>query len=247
MRFRVYIDEAGDQGLGATSSVHFLVAAVIVRESKIASALSELSALGTALARGTEHPIHFRNLSHSQKIKAAADAAMLPIDAISMAIMCKRHFLDPPYIGQTDPMYLFAVRLVLERTSWYLRDQGATEALVTFAHVRRFRVSKLHDYRRALETTPTEIHWTPFEGHPFQVSAPTEVRLLQVADIAASAAFKAIEPDSYGNTEPRYLDNLGPKLYRYRPSSAITNYGLRVYPTHQGQRGGSLFWLRSRY
>jgi hypothetical protein len=246
MRFWVYIDEAGDRGSGSRSSEHFLVAAVIVRESNLERTRQDLTDLASVLGRGPGHPIHFRNLNHSRRIKAAADLAMLPIDAIAMAILCKRHFLqvDTSYLSLPDPMYFFAVGLALERASWYLREQGATEARVNIAHIRRLDVIKLSDHRRTIESASPATHWRPFEGHPFEVGTPTGEQLLQVSDIAASSAFQAIEPDPYGNTERRYLDSFRPKLYRCGPRSVVTKRGLRVYPRQQAEENGYLSWLR---
>jgi hypothetical protein len=67
--------------------------------------------------------------------------------------------------------------------------------------------------------------------------------MLQVADICASALFKAVEPDQYGNTEPRYLTELRPIIYR-DPRGLVTSYGLKVFPDAEGEQGGSLFHLR---
>ena len=67
--------------------------------------------------------------------------------------------------------------------------------------------------------------------------------MLQLADICASALFKAVEPDQYGNPEPRYLTELRPIVYRH-PPGPVTSYGLKVFPVTESQQGGSLFHLR---
>jgi hypothetical protein len=249
--FRVYIDEAGDRGRHATSSDHFVVSAVIVRDSLDATARAELDALRTALGRHPGHVLHFRNLSHSQKIKACQDLAASSIECIANVVFCKRTLTATSLPGQraaiihqADPMYLYAVRLLLERVSWYVDEHGTGPAIVTFAHLTRFPVAKLHSYRAALAASDTEIRWNAFSNHPFRVSHPNTVDLLQVADTAASALFKAIEKDAYGNVEERYLRALAPKLYR-RGTAPITSYGLKVFPTAEANIGGSLNWFRS--
>jgi hypothetical protein len=50
-----------------------------------------------------------------------------------------------------------------------------------------------------------------------------------LADIAASATYQAFEPDQYGNTEPRYLQELTSRLWR-PPSRQLTSYGLKMHP-----------------
>jgi hypothetical protein len=102
----------------------------------------------------------------------------LSIAAVSSVIVCKQKIQQPmlgggmAYISQPDPRYLWAARLLLERVSWYVRDnRQQCSAIVTFAHITRFKTAKLHAYRVALEnaTPPTEIHWPSSDGHPFRL------------------------------------------------------------------------------
>jgi hypothetical protein len=248
--WRVYIDEGGDRGISPRSAAHFVVSATIVRDDHHAAARAELSALRAALGRHPDQVLHFQRFSHSQRLKAAQDLAASSVDAIANVVLCKRGFDQPDpagdlaYITNPDPMYLWAVRLVLERISWYVRDHGGGSAVVTFAHVRHFKAQKLHDYRRALEVADTKIHWAAFDGHPFKIGSPDRVELLQAADTAASAVFRAVEPDEFGNVERRYLEEIAPKLYR-RGSAPVTSYGLKIFPTSHCADGTPLAWMRS--
>ncbi len=123
-------------------------------------------------------------------------------------------------------------------------DNGGEGAIVTFAHLKGFKAQKLHDYRAALEATgEVDIRWHVFGRHPFRVDSPSAVELLQLADTSASALFRAVEPDAFGNTEPRYLEELRTKLYRREPGQ-VTSYGLKVFPVSVVQEGGSLAFLR---
>lgn len=258
MLHRVYIDEAGDRGKSAGSSRHFIVSAIVVRDELDAQARNELAALRQELGRGggslfglgRAQALHFRKLSHSHKIRAAQALNGSSIAVVSNAIVCKLRIQQPlptgdlAFISQPDPMYLYSLRLLLERVSWYIRDNGGGSSIVTFAHVKRFRPEKLHDYRDALTASGTEIHWPSFMGHKFQVADMRSIELLQFADMAASALLKAVEPDAFGNIEARYLLEMREKLYR-RAGGAITSYGLKVFPVSECNAGGSLHWLRS--
>jgi hypothetical protein len=246
---RVYIDEAGDRGIVFGSSRYFVVSAFIVEDAKETSARQELLALKQALGRKPTDTLHFRKLTHSQKVKACQDIANFSVQRLTSVVLSKKAISTPfpggglAYISQPDPMYLWAIRLLLERISWFIRDTGGGSSIVTFAHLKRFRASKLHDYREALLHSSTRIHWPSFEGHQFRLSTPNSIELLQLADIGASALFKAVEPDQYGNPEPRYLTELRPIIYRYPPAQ-VTSYGLKVFPVIEGKPGGSLFHLR---
>lgn len=194
MLYRVYVDEAGDRGIAPASSKHFVVSAVIVADRHDAAVRAEHASLAQALGRRPGHVLHFRKLTHSQKIKVVQDVAGSAIATITSVIIHKGPLAKPlpagnmAYISRPDPMYLWALRLLLERVSWYVAEHDGTDAIVTFAHVRHFKAAKLHDYRRALEATP-EVRFRAgvFDGHAFRVSDPTQTVLLQVADSAASA------------------------------------------------------------
>lgn len=247
--FRVYIDEAGDRGHHPASSMHFVVSAVVVPDTHDAVVRGQLTALRTALGRQPSHTLHFRKLTHSQKLKACQDIAASSIATITNVVMVKPRLAGTlpsggtAFIKQADPMYLYAVRLLLERISWYVDEHRDGPAIVTFAHLTRFPAVKLHNYRQALRSSPTEIRWNAFAGHQWRIDHPNTIDLLQLADATASALFKAVEPDQYGNREDRYLRALAPTLYR-RGAANVTSYGLKVFPTSECQVGGSLEFLR---
>jgi Protein of unknown function (DUF3800) len=248
--YRVYVDEAGDRGVSARSDRHFVVSAIIVPDSTDARLRSEVAELRASLGRHPGHVLHFVKFSHSQRLKAAQDVARFSFAAIANVVVHKDLIGQPlpagdtAYISRPDPMYLWALRLLLERISWFVDDNGAGQAIVTFAHLKGFPAAKLHDYRKALETSDgVGIRWRVFDGHPFRIDSPKAVELLQVADIAASALFRAIEPDTYGNTEPRYLEELKPKIYR-RHKANVTSYGLKAFPAEVSDPGGPLAFLR---
>jgi Protein of unknown function (DUF3800) len=247
--FRVYLDEAGDRGHHPASSKHFVVSAVIVRDQDEPHVRGELAALRAALGRQPGHEVHFRKLTHAQKIKACQDLGGSSVATITNVVFSKSRLAGQipttggvAYIKQADPMYLYAVRLLLERISWYVTEHGGGPAIVTFAHLRRFPAVKLHNYRQALICSPTQIRWSAFVGHQFRINTPNNIELLQLADSAASALFRAVEPDEYGNTEERYIRELAPKLYR-RGTAKVTSYGLKVFPASECQPGGSLAFL----
>jgi hypothetical protein len=247
--FRVYIDEAGDRGHHPASSKHFVVSAVILRDKDEPAARNELAVLRGTLGRHPGHVLHFRKLTHAQKVKTCQDVAGFSVAAITNVIFCKTKLAGQipggggvAYIKQADPMYLYAVRLLLERVSWYVDENGGGPAVVTFAHLTRFPAVKLHNYRHALEYSMTQIRWHVFHGHQFRINHPHTIELLQVADTAASALFRAIEPDEFGNTEDRYLRELAPTLYR-RGAANVTSYGLKVFPTSECQPAAPLHFL----
>jgi hypothetical protein len=249
--YRIYVDEAGDRGISAASSKHFVVSGVVVADEHDAAVRTERASLAQALGRQPGQVLHYRKLTHPQKVKAAQDIGRSAIATIVNVIIHKGPLGKPlpagkmAHISRPDPMYLWALRLLLERVSWYVAEHEGTETIVTFAHVRHFKAEKLHNYSNALEATPAvRIREGTFDGHPFRIGSPDKIALLQFADAAASALFRAIEPDEYGNIERRYLDELSPKIYR-RGTGSTTSYGIKVFPASECEPGASLDWLRT--
>ncbi len=190
MLYRVYVDEAGDRGISKSSGCHFVVSGVVVADPAEAELRDELRQLRADLGRRPEDVLHFVKFSHSQRLKAVQDIAASSLATVINLIVHK-DLIGQPFpsgsmarISRPDPMYLWALRLLLERISWFVDDAGdANEAIVTFAHLKGFKAQKLHDYRAALEGNgDTGVRWPVFAGHPFRVETPKSVELLQVAD-----------------------------------------------------------------
>lgn len=53
---------------------------------------------------------------------------------------------------------------------------------------------------------------------------------LQVADAVASALYRKLNVDDYGNTEPIYFEMLKPILYKHL-DKRLEGYGLKYYPS----------------
>jgi hypothetical protein len=250
MLYRAYVDEAGDLGFSPRSSRYFVASAVIVYDKKDGQLRSELAGLRSSLGRRPKHALHFVKFSHSKRLKAVQDVANSCLASIANVVIHK-DLIGQPYavreaagIAWPNPIYLWALRLLLGRISRCVDEEGGDEAVVTFSQLKGFRPRKLHDYRVALEASSgVDIRWSVFESHPFRIDGPNAVELLQLADITASALFRAIEPDRFGNPEPRYLHELRPKLYR-RAGANITSYGLKTFPTEVSNPDGPLAFLR---
>lgn len=250
MLYRVYVDEAGDRGVSPTSDRHFVVSAVIVPDAADRIVRSELAELRQSLCRHPAHVLHFVKFNHSERLKAVQDVANFSFATIANVVVRKDRIhrphrrTDSAHISRPDPMYLWALRLLLKRISWYIQDVGGDGAVVTFSHLKGFKSQKLHDYRLALESSAgIDIHWPVFDGHRFRIKGAKSIELLQIADITASALFKAVEPDVFGNTETRYLNELRPKLYR-RAGASITSFGLKTFPAETSNPGEPLAFLR---
>jgi hypothetical protein len=230
---QAFVDEAGQRARTTSSSDHFVLSAVLIKDADLAVVARQQAALRVSLNRRPGDPIHWRNVkSHSQRLHAARSLAAMPV-TISSVVVCKRHLAGA--LPDEDHAYLYTLRFLLERLSWWGRDRG-TMVSYTIAHVVRFKLSKLRQYENRLRGLPgCEIRWQWLDPHGGRLDQPSRVEQLQLADIAASATFRAFESHQYGNTEPRYLQDMAGALYRRRPGP-LTSYGLKMHPWNDATR-----------
>jgi hypothetical protein len=251
--FRAYVDESGGRGTSAKSDDYFVMSAVIVDDRREAKVRAQLAQLRQDVGLAPDGVLHFTRLSHARRVKAVQDIARSEISRITNTIVCKRSLTErelasgsPVYIAGRDPMYLWAMRLTLERICWHAQRNGGKQVKVTFSHVKGFKPAKLLAYRSALErTSDVRIDWDLFPRRDnFRMEGPGAIELLQLADTTASATYHAVQPDRYGNTHPQYLEELRLKLFHGHPTP-ITSYGLKVFPAECAEPGGALHWLQS--
>lgn len=226
-----YIDEAGDRSHSARSSSHFLLSAVVMDAAGRVAADSFLPGLKQSIGRQPHQVLHWRNIKkHSQRLHVAQELGKQGFLTVSSVLVCKRQFPPGVKILDEDTAYLYTFRFLLERLSWLARDSGNLLDY-TLAHIVRFKLSTLRRYEAALRAMPgCQVEWgvIPRGGH---ISTPRDRVELQLADLAASATYKAFEPDQYGNTEQRYLRAFASRLYRRgSATNSLTSYGLKLHP-----------------
>ncbi len=223
-----YVDEARQRSVTTKSSDHFLLAAVIVRDQDMPKVAALLATLRADTGRQPGDELHWRNIKgHSQRLHVAQVIGAQAWLTLSAVVVCKRHL--GPALPAEDHAYLYTVRLLLERLSWWARGSGHL-LTYTLAHIIRFQLAKLRGYESILQAQPgCQVAWSALDPKGGRLDQPNRVEALQLADLAVSAIFAAYEPDPYGNTERRYLEALAPRLYR-RGRGALTSYGLKMHP-----------------
>jgi hypothetical protein len=226
-RLHAYIDEAGHRSTTARSSAHFVMAAVVIDESRLADVADRQAQLRKDLNRQPHHALHWQNIKgHFQRVHAAWTLGSLPV-TVSAVVVCKR-FLEPT-LPDEHHAYLYTFRMLLERLSWLAQDEGAVLEY-TLAHIVRFKLSRLRAYEAKLRSLETALKWAYLDPDGGRIEQPNRVEQLQLADIAASATYRAFEPeDRYGYTERRYLEEFAQRLY-CRPGKALSSYGLKIHP-----------------
>jgi hypothetical protein len=127
-------------------------------------------------------------------------------------------------------LYHYSLRLLLERASWFVHDNGGTMK-VTLSNRAHLRLKALQSYVRLLQGSAN------FQGRPvfgpddLTVTRPDLRKGLQIADSFASATLNAFDVNQFGDTEPRYLGRLKDRLYRYGVDQRLWGYGLKIFPS----------------
>lgn len=229
-----FVDESGQRAARTKgASNHFVMAAAIVPTENLPDAVGALAGLRVDTGRNPGDVLHWNQIKqHSQRLRVVQSLGELPWLTVSAVVVCKQHL---PETGINDDRgYLYTLRFLLERLSWFARDQDRVLGM-TVAHVVRFKLEKLRAYEQILRTDPScQIAWSALDPAGAKIDQPTRIELLQLGDLAASSIATAFEPDRFGNTEQRYLTELSPCLYRRKGN--LTSYGLKLHPLSDSTR-----------
>jgi hypothetical protein len=229
-----FIDEAGGRSMTPKSSDHFVMGAVVMAEARSLEMADMLAQLRKDLRRRPGDLLHWRNVrSHPQRLHIARTIGASTWMEVAAVVVCKRHLARS--LPTEDHAYLYTLRFLLERLSWYAHDRNAVLGY-TLAHIVRFELKKLRQYEAAMRSDPEcRVKWAALDPNGGRIDQPSRVEGLQLADLATSAIYPAFEPDEFGNTEPRYLHELAGRLYRRHPG-ALTSHGLKVHPWNDRTR-----------
>jgi hypothetical protein len=107
-------------------------------------------------------PLHFRKLAHGQKVAYVQRIANADLRTASILIH-KPSLNEPEIFREGYRLYFYASRFLLERVSWYCRDNPASgdgTALVIFSNRSNMSYDELRDYLEILQDkTGVTIDW----------------------------------------------------------------------------------------
>jgi Protein of unknown function (DUF3800) len=231
-----FIDESGQRARTQKSSDHFVMTAAIIADEHLPRASALLAQLRQDLNRRPGDHLTWKNLkNHSARLHAAKTIGQQDWITASSVVVCKRHLTGEAL--NDDMTYLYTFRYLLERLSWFARDHNRV-LHYTLAHIVRFQIPKLRAYEEKLrQQYGCQISWANLDPRGGQLDQPQRLEQLQLGDLTASATASAFNPDVHGNTEPRYLQELAPRLYRRGTGPAsLTSYGLKLHPGGENTR-----------
>lgn len=212
LMLRAFIDESGQPTLSLKASDHFVLSAIVIHQEDSSLIAHRQNELRKDLGRKSTDHLHWVNLrSHSERLHAAKQLADMPLSILS-EILCKRRLTDTSLINKHG-VYMYMVQQLIHKLTQFAHSRN-TPLEFTLAQLGRFKLADLRALEQRIRIEQAQIDWSFLSPSGGMVNQPTRVEQLQLADIAASATFRAFEPDRFGNCEPRYLECLRPKVHR---------------------------------
>lgn len=230
----IYIDEAGDEGFGKLAGANrggqsnwLLLGAAIVGGEYDHNLPSLRDRVMGRFPEKRTRDLHFRGLKHEQKVVVAQEIAREPI-GICITFSHKitlpgsrwaNTFKQPGYL------YNYLTRWLLERVTAHCaldaRLQGINGRIkVVFSRRGGTDYQAMRDYMllmrdgREVVQPVRSIDWSVFHPDDIVVENHSKWAGLQIADATTSAFFAAVEPNGYGNHEPRYAAELAGNVIR---------------------------------
>jgi hypothetical protein len=227
-----FVDESGQLGATPSASDHFIMSAVVCRDTNLGHLNDLLVRIRQEIGRGPEDRLSWKKIKRSeQRLRAVQLIGQAAFVKTVSVVVCKRHLIPP--LTNTRAAYLFTFRFLLERLSWMGRWNGTTTGW-TLSHVKHFRRIDVGAYESKLRLmgTGTRIDWEHLDPYGGRISNDRVTEPLQLADIVASATARAFEANESGPPDQTYLLELAPRFFRGIPGRAnvVTAYGLKMHP-----------------
>ncbi len=241
----MYIDEAGDEGFGklaagpAGGQSRWLIlgACIVSRENDLKLPRWRDEILSRFPNKKTRD-LHFRNLRHEQKIVVCQELSKLPI-GVCVTLSHKVTIPGSKYektFMKKGYLYNFLVRWLLERVTTACATKNPDgKVKVVFSRRSGTDYNVMRDYlilmkegKEKLEPVRS-INWNVLDIDAIAVENHSRWAGLQIADCATSAFFWAVEPNVYGNYEPRYAESLHGNLIRQ--NGMALNCGVTPVPS----------------
>ena len=223
--YTVYIDEAGDLGLNRGTR-WFVLSAVIVKKENEKSIRQVIEKLKSAL---NCKEIHFSKLRHFEKRAYVVNSLyQCPFLFCNVVLDTTTVRLQPRDMESNKSMllYNYMCRYLLERASWFLRDNNAFAEIVLSSRGTS-RDAELIAYIKDILLKREDNEVAPQFTNVKSKQAPTW-DMLQLADVCATSMFMAYEINkNFGVLLPCFAHKLGERLYRH--NKTLRNYGIKYF------------------
>lgn len=251
-----YIDESGDDGLRAVkplsspgSSEWLILSAVVIRAENQQHVAKWVENLRTKFARLQAPSIHFARLNDAQKAIACGELGQLDARYFVVASNKKnmQGYRNPfaEKIPSSNWFYCWMSRVLLERVTNFVAAKnaatGTNTPLMRIEYSARggLRYSQMTAYYEWMRMKSGNqflpwgsLAWSTIDPRLMHVYRHYERDGLVLADIVASAFFKACDKYDTGACDPRFAKLLEPRMAREPDTTGgqIAGYGLKLLP-----------------
>ncbi len=226
-----YVDESGDTSLNPRSSHWFFLSACIVRADRaqhVSSYIEEAKEIiWRAQGRQPKEKLDWKGLTHPQRGALLPIFTSRPYTQIIVGMWCSQ-VTRPQKLQEANWAYRYACRYLIERISWFARDNGGF-VRITFSKTDRLNIAELKKYIGGEMALPSSQIANSFNVDDIRESTMSQTQLLMLADNAASSFAAGFNPDSYGVTYPHHTAPALNHLYSYGRRGVWT-YGFKTIP-----------------
>ena len=252
-----YIDEAGDDGLKAVkplsspgASEWLVLSAVVVRAEKQVSVPGWVEAIKAEFRNHQRPDIHFSGLNPAKRLKACQ--IMAGLDARYFVVVSNKKNMEGyqnPFAGKipsSNWFYCWMTRLLLERVTKFVYDLAikehgkARKLRIEYSArggLRYSQMSAYYEWMRLKKHNPYlpwgKIYWDVMHPDLLHVYPHLDREGLQLADVVASAFFKACDKHDTGACDPAFAKALKPRMAREpnKVRGQISGYGVKLMPS----------------
>lgn len=254
----IYIDEAGDDGLGKLrnndvggQSRWFTVGACCVRYENDKHLVHWRDEITNHFPNRQRRDIHFKDLKHDQRRLACHILGQKPV-RIAAAFSNKITLLSlrPERLEtfkRKNHLQNYLTRWLLERVSKALKLNAKSnglpnaEAKVVFSRRGGMNYTEFQEYLSLIKEgrekiySPGKIDWDVIDPDRVEAFDHAKRAGLQLADIATSAMFKAVEPNRFGFCESAYVNELRRVVFKNPMSKSAIDHGIIHVPKIKNQ------------
>lgn len=255
--FIVYVDESGDEGFNFNggSSEWFVLSAVVVRKSVEPDAVKVLDRVRNELGKKPDHALHFRKLTHDQRVLYATRLAEERRFRALSVLVHKPSLRSPEtFSSHGHRLYFYTARYLIERISWLCRDSskdaGDGSAEIIFSNRSGMSYDDLKAYLDRLKERRdgVSIDWDVVRTEQVRALPHDQRRGLQIVDAVASSKWYGLNPNHHGFVEDRYARIIEPIVYRRK--GGCRGYGMKFWPreAENGLASEARYeWVRQLY
>jgi hypothetical protein len=242
------------------ASEYFVLAGVLIRSSRVNGLNEHVNLMRSAALVSSGEEIHFRDLASDAQLAVIRTASEFKAGLICVVSnkrnmrgyrnrRVEAGILETKRNGRLAPQkynwfYNHTVRYLLETASiecarWSGPVRSTRPKIdIVFSLRKEFSYTQMISYLEYLRTrggsgpfnNRHNIDWSVVSPYLVRAEKAKGVPGLQFADCVASAIYRAMDDDWFGDTTPEYLELLGPRFLRSASTGTARGHGFKLLP-----------------